>query len=107
MQSTLVKTNPGRTLGCSKTNCFPCKNGKGEGGDCRTKNIGYEIGCVECSDVKSVLYHGETSKNTYVTGEIRALKDYLSFNVVKSFSHQDNMDMVADSLIKKMSEHPL
>ena len=68
MQSTLVKTNPGRSIGCSKNNCFSCKNGKGEGGDCRTKNVGYEIGCVECSDTKSVLYHGETSKNAYVRG---------------------------------------
>merc|ERR1712208_89683 len=40
----------------------------GEGGDCRKKSIGYEIGCDECSETKSVLYHGETSKNAYVRG---------------------------------------
>ena len=44
---------------------FACK---GKGGDCRSKNVGYEIGCDDCSNIKSVTYHGETSKNAYVRG---------------------------------------
>ena len=49
--------------------CLPCKEGRGQGGDCRKSNIGYEMGCNNCSEVdKSVVYHGETSQNAYVRG---------------------------------------
>ena len=43
LKSTLVNTNPGRSTGCTKSDCFSCKDNKGEGGDCRAKNVGYEI----------------------------------------------------------------
>ena len=75
MKSTLVNTNPSRTKGCTKNDCFPCKAGRGAGGDCRKKNIGYEIGCDDCSEAKTVAYHGETSKNAYVRG-LKHLENY-------------------------------
>ena len=68
MKSTLVKTNPSRKIGCTENKCFPCRDGRGEGGDCRKQSVGYKIECKECSNFKSVLYHGETSKNGYVRG---------------------------------------
>ena len=69
MQSTLVKTNPSKNVGCNDMKCLPCKEGRGQGGDCRKSNIGYEMGCDNCSEVdKSVVYHGETSQNAYVRG---------------------------------------
>ena len=75
MKSVLVNTNPSRTLGCDKNDCFTCRNNKGRGGDCRAKNVGYEIGCDDCSADKSVTYHGETSKNAYVRGK-KHLENY-------------------------------
>ena len=98
IKSTLVKTNPTRTIGCSETNCLPCKTGKGDGGDCRKTSIGYEIDCAECLEVKSVVYHGETSASAYVRGQ-KHLKDYKY--KIKSFSlykhaqadHQGRMDV--------------
>ena len=74
-KSTLVNTNPGRSTGCTKSDCFSCKDNKGEGGDCRAKNVGYEIVCEDCSGDKTVTYHGETSKNTYVRGK-KHLENY-------------------------------
>ena len=68
LQSTLVKTNPGRNIGCTEVNCLTCKNGRGLGGDCRKTNVGYELGCDNCAETKSVVYHGETSQSTYVRG---------------------------------------
>ena len=68
LKSTLVKTNPSRNIGCNTDNCLPCKNGQGQGGDCRKTNIGYELGCDNCAGVKSVVYYGESSQNAYVRG---------------------------------------
>ena len=73
MKSTLVKPNPSQKLGCDESNCLPCRNGKGKGGDCRKTNVGYEMECCECS--KSVVYHGETSQSCYVRG-LKHIKDY-------------------------------
>ena len=69
MQSMLQCTNPSKRKGCSAANCFACSKGKGEGGDCRKTNVGYEIGCDECEGNNVVMYVGETSRNAYIRGQ--------------------------------------
>ena len=68
MKSILQNTNPTRKKGCNATDCFACSNGKGEGGECRKPNVGYEIECDECAGTQTVLYLGETGRNAYVRG---------------------------------------
>ena len=50
-----------------------CINGKGEGGNCRKMNVGYEIRCQECPT--SAVYIGETSKSGYLRG-LDHIKNY-------------------------------
>ena len=67
MKRKLQKTNPGRTVGCDSSDCLACKNGKGEGGDCRRNSVGYNLVCDLCGG-DNVCYVGETGQNVYTRG---------------------------------------
>ena len=75
LKSVVQKSNPKKVIGCEAINCIVCINGRGEGGDCRRMNVGYQISCQECP--KSVVYIGETSKSGYLRG-VDHLRNYKS-----------------------------
>ena len=67
LKSKLQKSDPCRGDPCGEPNCFPCQGSKG--GNCRRKNVTYQIVCEECEKGGVVAhYKGETSKNNYTRG---------------------------------------
>ena len=50
LRSVLQKSNPLQTIGCENTDCLPCKQGRGEGGNCEGGGINYELECMLCPD---------------------------------------------------------
>ena len=73
VKSVVQKSNPRNKLGCAASDCMVCTKGKGEGGDCRRPNVGYEVRCDEC--IQNIVYIGETSKSGYLRG-LDHLKNY-------------------------------
>ena len=39
----LQKINPTKTRCCDNQACLTCKNGRGNGGECRRNNVGYKL----------------------------------------------------------------
>ena len=68
IKSIVQKSNPTATLGCEAADCLPCKNGRGDGGDCRRCGVNYSIECELCPDGQKAVYHGETARNIYTRG---------------------------------------
>ena len=67
VKNKLQRNNPNRTKGCVSTDCMACRTGRGEGGECRNNNVGYELVCDECGG-ENVCYVGETGQNIYTRG---------------------------------------
>ena len=65
MRSVLQKSNPLQTIGCENTDCLPCKQGRGEGGNCEGGGINYELECMLCPDDNKSVYIGESARNLY------------------------------------------
>ena len=65
MRRVLQVSNPMETKGCEEADCLPCKNGRGDGGNCRGCGINYEIECELCPDGEKGVYIGESSRNLY------------------------------------------
>ena len=61
----LQKSNPTATAGCSNEDCLPCMTGRGDGGNCRSCSINYQLECQLCPDGERSQYHGETSRNLF------------------------------------------
>ena len=61
------KSNPTATPGCDSTDCLPCSNGRGRGGNCRKSNVQYQLECALCpdTDTDGCIYVGESSRNLY------------------------------------------
>ena len=87
-----------------------CAKGKGEGGDCRRPNVGYEISCSECT--QTVVYIGETSKSGYVRG-LQHLENYRGKTADSPLwkhalsDHQGRQDVQFTKKIKKTFGDPL
>ena len=73
MRRVLQVSNPMETKGCEEADCLPCKNGRGDEGNCRGCGINYEIECELCPDGEKGVYIGESSRNLYTKS-----KEYLS-----------------------------
>jgi hypothetical protein len=46
----LQKSNPLQTPGCDDTQCLPCQNVRGEGSNCSSGGVNYELECQLCPD---------------------------------------------------------
>ena len=67
----LQSSNPTATQGCTDSSCIACQHGKGEGGNCRTNNITYEVECLLCKGQEGgerSTYVGESSRNLFTRG---------------------------------------
>ena len=69
IKSIVQKSNPTATTGCDDTDCLPCASGRGDGGNCRTCGVNYEVECQLCQPGQKSLYHGETARNLYTRGK--------------------------------------
>ena len=65
MRRVLQVSNPMETKGCDESDCLPCKDGRGEGGNCRGCGVNYEIECEQCPEGEKAVYIGESSRNLY------------------------------------------
>ena len=68
-------SNPSATPGCPDRECVPCRNGRGEGGNCRRSNIQYNMECEMCTEDRPTVYTGETSRNLFT----RAAEHYNNY----------------------------
>ena len=104
MKSIFQKSNPMKKSGCREINCLVCSHERGQGGDCRKPNIGYQIQCEECT--MEVVYIGETSKCAYQRGaehkdayRTRQTGSSLWKHAVNS--HSSRMDVSYSMTVKK------
>ena len=65
MKSILQKSNPLKKIGCGNPDCLPCKQGRGEGGDCESCSVNYELECQLCPQDNKSVYIGESARNLY------------------------------------------
>jgi hypothetical protein len=65
MRRVLQMSNPLATAGCTSADCLPCKDGRGEGGNCRGCGVNYILECQLCPDGHRSVYVGESSRNLY------------------------------------------
>ena len=65
MRRVLQVSNPLESRGCASPDCLPCKDGRGNGGNCRGCGTNYEIECQLCPDDERSVYIGESSRNLY------------------------------------------
>jgi hypothetical protein len=65
MKSVLQRLNPLETAGCDRPDCLPCEPGRGEGGNCESCGVNYEIECQLCPDGEKSVYIGESSRNLF------------------------------------------
>ena len=68
IKSIVQKSNPTATLGCTDDKCLPCQTGRGDGGNCRSCGINYEIECQLCPNGQKSLYLGESARNLFTRG---------------------------------------
>jgi hypothetical protein len=64
----LQRSNPMGTVGCDEERCLPCRTGQGDGGNCRSCGINYQVDCQLCPLDQRSLYIGETARNLYTRG---------------------------------------
>jgi hypothetical protein len=50
IKSIVQKSHLTATLECEAAVCMPCKNGRGDGGDCHRCEVNYSIECELCPD---------------------------------------------------------
>ena len=110
LKSEVQKSNPRKKLGCTASNCLVCATSRGEGGDCRRPNVGYEVRCNECT--QNIVYIGETSKSGYLRG-LDHLKNYRGRTSDSPLwkhavsDHQGRLDVKFSKKIVKMFRDPL
>ena len=61
----IQKSNPTATPGCSKVDCWCCKEERGGGGPCHKSNVNYVVKCKLCPAEREAMYVGETARNLY------------------------------------------
>ena len=67
-QDTMIATNANEKQKCEKINtCLVCNTDKG--GDCRKKEVVYEITCKTCKPKMIYGYDGQTGRNAYTRGK--------------------------------------
>ena len=69
VKSKVQVSNPTATVGCTNAQCLPCKTIKGEGGNCRSCGVNYQVECQLCPNDKKSLYLGETARNLFTRGK--------------------------------------
>jgi hypothetical protein len=65
MRRILQVSNQLESRGCNSPDCLHCKDGRGNGGNCRGCGTNYEIECQLCPDDERSVYFGESSRNLY------------------------------------------
>jgi hypothetical protein len=65
MKRVLQVSNPLGSTGCDSPDCLPCKDCRGNGGNCRGCGTNYQIECQLCPDGERPVYIGESSRNLY------------------------------------------
>ena len=68
VKTVVQKSNPTATAGCTDLECIACRQGRGEGGNCRGSGINYEVECQMCPDGERSKYIGESSRNLFTRG---------------------------------------
>ena len=69
MKTSIQKSNPTATAGCEDEQCIACKAGRGEGGNCRSCSINYQVDCQLCPADKRSRYIGESARNLFSRGK--------------------------------------
>ena len=82
----LQRSNPMGTVGCDEERCLPCRTGQGDGGNCRSCGINYQVECQLCPPDQRSLYIGETARNLYTRGAEH--EDRYTAADIKSFMHK-------------------
>ena len=75
IKSVLQRSNPLETPGCNRSDCLPCKQGRGEGGQCQACGIQYQVECQLCPEEQKAVYIGESSRNLY-TRSLEHISNY-------------------------------
>ena len=75
IKSILQRSNPLETPGCDRSDCLPCKQGRGEGGQCQACGIQYQVECQLCPEEQKAVYIGESSRNLY-TRSLEHISNY-------------------------------
>ena len=83
------KSNPMGTIGCTEENCLPCRTGQGDGGNCRSCGVNYQVECQLCPPGQRGLYIGETARNLYTRGAEH--EDRCKANDAKSFMYKHQL----------------
>ena len=65
----IQRSNPTGQTGCESGDCPACREGRGQGGDCRKSNVQYEFSCKLCPEGDQHVYIGETARNLYSRGK--------------------------------------
>ena len=68
VKTVVQKSNPTATAGCTDVDCVACRQGRGEGGNCRGSGINYEVECRMCPDEERSKYIGESARNLFTCG---------------------------------------
>ena len=68
VKTVVQKSNPTATAGCTDVDCVACRQGRGEGGNCRGSGINYEVECRMCPDEERSKYIGESARNLFTRG---------------------------------------
>ena len=94
------QSNPTSTKGCNDTRCLACKDGPGQGGNCRRSNVEYQFECQMCPPNNKAVYLGETSRNLFT----RAIEHDTNYRKGKQtsfmFKHQANTHNGAEANFK-------
>ena len=69
MKNTVQKSNPTATAGCGDEQCIACKAGRGDGGNCRSSSINYQVDCLLCPADNRSRYIGESARNLFSRGK--------------------------------------
>ena len=65
LKGEVQQSNRISTKGCNDTRYLLCKDGPGQGENCRRSNVEYQFKCQMCPPNNKAVYLGETSQNLF------------------------------------------
>ena len=77
LKSVMQRSNPLETPGCDRSDCFPCKQVKGEGGQREACGIQYQVQYQFCPQDQKAVYIGKSSRNL-CTKSLEHMSDYMT-----------------------------
>ena len=80
----LQKSNPMGTVGCDEESCLPCRTGQGDGGNCRSCGINYQVECQLCPPDRNLYTRGAEHEDRYVAADA---KSFMHKHQVKEHSN--------------------